>query len=601
MPDPPNPSAAPIAVPTPAASSPPRRGSHYLSPNALAHLALSADPNDGLDTDPDRLALLLADAQAANKALVDENEYLHRKQAHQATELATLHSTVARLEQAVFKHQSDLDTTQRDLSNALAANRVLERKLEGESEALDEQRLTWMQREEELSELRKSIRVSALSVLGVGNAVAGTAGGSGTATPLEGIPEEEDIVAAEAVMGQPRRPSPEAAARDIKAATKVLRAQEQLIGDLRADLDTLQSSLSSAHKDNDALKDRVVDLSNELIQMEEINKALMEENEAFQMLLSERTVAGEFFLPRPPQPLGAWKPATEGSRVRSGAGTGTTAVSVPSSPVATNAHMAGLSASMPTTPVGATSLADEISGPVSHAEMRALQSENRALTLYIQKILGRIMEYPELQGLLASDYSGERMVAKAAAGADQRATRSATSSPAKSRNSSPPNDPAAASSPPSTFSSGSPLTSKRLSWIPRRVSMFAGNLGLTTVGARDRSSSPNDQPTSSTTADSPPTSSIKSTPPSSQTRDDNTLDTYYTESYDDGLGPDGFPKGSLASQLGGGGSGSMGHFGRPGETLVVVDALSPIPPPPTQSLSAPSSPRKEKGRMSWIR
>ncbi|KAI9151215.1 hypothetical protein H9P43_009830 [Blastocladiella emersonii ATCC 22665] len=426
--------------------SPPNGGGASL-------LALSADPLE--DADPERLAAMLHDSQQVTSVLAEENEYLQRKTANQASEAAKLNATVARLEQALFRAQAQIDDLQRDRASLAAAKRSLEKKLDSEVSLLDTERLTWVQREEELAELRKTVRHATSVALNA-------------SPPSSQVGDDTQSVVDEAEMGvgdaAAQRMTSAATARDIKAASRALRAQESLIVDLRGEISELSSTLDTANAHNDELKDRVVELSNELIQLEEINKALMEENEAFQMLLSERTVNGDFYLARP---LSEYTDEA-------------------TSPTGT---LAGASAS-------STSLAAEIEAPANAEEVRRLTQENKALTVYIQKILSRIMEHPELQLLLAQDYSAD---VAAPAIRSSSLTPAAEGSSGKTASSVASRRTTIAGATPE---SAAKRASKRLSWIPRRVSMFAGGLGLAAGGGsgnggstspgsqRDRSRSP---------------------------------------------------------------------------------------------------------------
>ncbi|KAI9218477.1 hypothetical protein BC828DRAFT_399578 [Blastocladiella britannica] len=380
-------------------------------------------------TDIPRLATALHDARTTVTALASDNEFWQRKAHSDAAEAASLQATVARLESAVYKHQAAAEASARDASAAAARERALAARLEGEAGALDASREAWARREDELRELRRTVVHAAAALVSPDDAA-------------------HDVVVPEAEMGRPAPMSAADLTRDIKAASQALRAQEHVIADLRADLHTTTHALRGANEEILNLKDRVVDQSNELIQMEEINKSLMEENESFQMLLSERTVSGEFFLARPPQPLGSW----------SGPGFDSTPAEAGGS----------VSSSSPSAGVSTQSLADEMAGPINPAEFRALKQENKALQLYIQKILGRIMDRPDLQNLLSADYTP----GAAAAAAADRSTRSAAAAGASGRARPASLMPAASSSSPDR---AAPSARRPLSWIPaatRRVSML---------------------------------------------------------------------------------------------------------------------------------
>ncbi|KAJ3359547.1 hypothetical protein GGF32_009193 [Allomyces javanicus] len=384
---------------------------------------------DAAQEEVDHLATLLQETRDANSALVENNEYLQRKLAQQATEASKLTSTVARLEQALFKAQAQIDDLARDKAQLTATRRQLERKLDSEVSLLDDERLTWVQREEEMAELRKALQAVGRSSPPSSTNVNGNGAGGGTGSDAASIASGSangngDDAAGDDAQDQQQdgRMLGTKTARDIKKATRTIKWQEALIKDLRAEILELSNTLDSANNQNNQLKDRVVDLSNELMQLTEINQTLQEENEAFQMLISEHTMSGDFFLHMP-------NPSTMPSVPHSRRPSMLPPVSeVPErdDPYGPAGHRGSLFGASPNTsdsnggvgsspPPSGTSLADEIHAP--QEEIRKLTAENKALNLYIQKILGRILAHPELQTLLAHDYTPSDAAAAAAAAA----------------------------------------------------------------------------------------------------------------------------------------------------------------------------------------
>jgi hypothetical protein len=122
---------------------------------------------------------------------------------------------------------------------------------------------------------------------------------------------------------------------------------------------------------------RMQELEKTLMEARMANARLMEDNESFQLLLSEKTLNGDFahsgFL-RPPSIMSA------GSR--------------PSSPSAM---------------VGASTLADELDNASDdgmadnrrlQADLSSMRAENKALTLYINNIISRLLQHKEFENIL---------------------------------------------------------------------------------------------------------------------------------------------------------------------------------------------------------
>lgn len=78
-------------------------------------------------------------------------------------------------------------------------------------------------------------------------------------------------------------------ARDAK-----IRVQDKLIADFKAELEQQKMVLHEAMTTAEAQAQRVDGLEQELASLQQVNASLMEDNESYQMLLHEKTIAGEF-------------------------------------------------------------------------------------------------------------------------------------------------------------------------------------------------------------------------------------------------------------------------------------------------------------------
>ncbi|KNE65074.1 hypothetical protein AMAG_10738 [Allomyces macrogynus ATCC 38327] len=339
--------------------------------------------------DSDPLTALLTAHRAAHDLIQQEAAYWQRKAAASAAEAARLQEAVARAEGAEYRAQARIG----DLTKQLEAARITSAAAVAPAAAHDDH--TVPVDEDDLVELAR-------------------AGGADSAT------DGDDSL--------------------VRHAARRLRAQEAELRQLRDDVHELGTALETATVHVAELEDHVRAVTADVTHLDDLNKSLMEENEAFQMLLSERTVAGEFYL----SPVAHGPKDDEFAAVR------------PMSPA--EAPLSPATPAAPTTaaaPAG-LSLAEEMVKPAAGkdaaAEVARVQAENRALQLYIEKVLARIMDHPDLQQLLAHDYAPGTATVPSATGTPNAngtvGSRPTPSAAARSRGS-----------------------SKRFSWIPRKSSI----------------------------------------------------------------------------------------------------------------------------------
>ena len=87
----------------------------------------------------------------------------------------------------------------------------------------------------------------------------------------------------------PTKPIDGVSARDAK-----IRVQDKLIADFKAELEQQKMVLHEAMTTAEAQAQRIDGLEQELASLQQVNASLMEDNESYQMLLHEKTIAGEF-------------------------------------------------------------------------------------------------------------------------------------------------------------------------------------------------------------------------------------------------------------------------------------------------------------------
>ncbi|KAJ1952909.1 hypothetical protein IWQ62_006115, partial [Dispira parvispora] len=260
---------------------------------------------------------------------------------------------------------------------------------------------------------------------------------------IRGGQEESDGVVPEQQQQQLRD-------RDALIAARTIRAQDKLVQELRADLSHLENSKAQLQSEWEQQGFRVLQLESELTELKQVNQTLMEDNESYQMLLHERTVNGDFTLAglgghhdnsnSALSELGSQRTPTDSTVFPEGPSLAGS--SVPTSPGNTTPFpmSAGLGMDLAAeldrafiSPQGANS--DELEKALRskedqigklrteikqlEKEVKSHKDENKALSLYVNKILGRIMNNGMLQQVLAQDYAASRDSGKAGKGVGQ--------------------------------------------------------------------------------------------------------------------------------------------------------------------------------------
>lgn len=156
--------------------------------------------------------------------------------------------------------------------------------------------------------------------------------------------------------------------------SKLIHQKDKIIEDLRLELASYQVKVLEAEN---AGGGRLRELEKQLLETRMTNARLMEDNESFQLLLGEKTLNGDL---------------SRGDLLREHA---EPSVSSPKEP--------------------GTSLADELKSAEEadaevvrklEAEVNSMKEQNKALTLYINKIIGRLLTYKGFEEVLGNDEQG---------------------------------------------------------------------------------------------------------------------------------------------------------------------------------------------------
>ncbi|KAJ2580339.1 hypothetical protein GGH95_002641, partial [Coemansia sp. RSA 1836] len=400
------------------------------------------------------LEAAVAELRDANLRSQDTIERLERDRQHTLEELETLHASHSRLEARFFETETGLSAASAKLERALRTNSTLEAAIDQKSAALDRERETWHKKEVELNtELaaakRKAMvqRRQTVSTPSSHSRSGSTASHArmpsyampGTGGPLSPLTNARVLA----------RDSPDYAGSDLasddaldrECAERQLQTQiHQLTRKLREADARAQQAAEHAGRlhmdaeqtaaDLDAYQRKAERLEHTVKQLGDLNESLREDNESYQVLLQMSTMKGGFSFSNPRSSLdsrassGKW--ATVASPCLADDGTPDGAFSgldelanTPGSPGSGGGGGLDLASElgqalelgnggMKQTRVSeleeqVTQLKEELRK--TKYERRHLGDENKALSLYVNKILGRILTSSDgLEAVLSRDY-----------------------------------------------------------------------------------------------------------------------------------------------------------------------------------------------------
>ncbi|TKA71932.1 hypothetical protein B0A55_07930 [Friedmanniomyces simplex] len=169
---------------------------------------------------------------------------------------------------------------------------------------------------------------------------------------------------------------------DSRSSSKLVMQKDKIIEGLRLELAEAQIKLVEVENMGGG---RLQQLQKETMDIKMQNARLMEENESFQLLLSEKTLNGDFAVhsdllhPRPPSNAGSRPPSRH--------------------PNAVGATLADELASDADSMVDGVGYGDEQTRKLQ-AEVNSTKDQNKALTLYINNIISRLLQHDQFEAIL---------------------------------------------------------------------------------------------------------------------------------------------------------------------------------------------------------
>ncbi|KAG0049391.1 hypothetical protein BGZ83_005798 [Gryganskiella cystojenkinii] len=300
--------------------------------------------------------------------LLNENLALVQKNVLAQQEMISARSTQARLENQVYELDQNLAEARKEAQKLLRAKKDFDRQQEQSTAAFERERTLWVERE---AELMRSLKFATRPLI------------------VQAAKEDVDKDSAEDIL--PARIQQQIAENNA-AHARALRGQEQLVTELRKQILNINQDMIERQRISSL---RESELQAELAQAQELNKSLMEENESYQVLLHEKSMNGEFM---------------QTSIMKDAAYNHDDPTATPIARITNGSiNLADeLGWAFDRSPLTASPITDKNEVETLRNELRIAKESNTAFSLYISKILTRIMEHPSLQAVLAADYSPRR-------------------------------------------------------------------------------------------------------------------------------------------------------------------------------------------------
>ncbi|KAL2133022.1 hypothetical protein VTI74DRAFT_3028 [Chaetomium olivicolor] len=313
----------------------------------------------------DDLKERLAQAESASETYKRQAEVLQSK-------LDDAHKEQAKLEEKVHESEEQIESLTNEKREAARQMREMETIYEAERSAMMKEKEEMANREEEMQTVIQRLKDS-----------------------LAQRNSDEDRPTRQSVNSSPSldtgsfAPPSSVHRSDSRNNSKLLLQKDKLIESLRLELAEAQIKLVESQNQGGG---RLQEVERQLMEARVANARLMEDNESYQLLLQDRTLKGDF--------------ATNDFSYSGGA----------------NANQDALAA-LEGRRSGGTSLAEELSGASDNdqhhdqdtetqrrleAELKSVKDQNKALTLYINKIIERLLQHQGFEHILdqTSDFKG---------------------------------------------------------------------------------------------------------------------------------------------------------------------------------------------------
>ncbi|KAI1641398.1 hypothetical protein F4809DRAFT_654854 [Biscogniauxia mediterranea] len=383
----PSPSRPRTTTPTPTVSPTPARTrssrSGTVSARAAAHRttsSLSVSAATAAEADARAEAVALIDDLKDRLKKADAASEQNRKQADVLqSRLDEALKEQAKLEERVHESEEQIETLKNEKRESARQIREMEAIYEAERSSMMKEKEEMSNREEEMQAVINRLK----DTLNQRNA------------EDENRPTRQTGNSSPSVDNGNFAPPSSVQRSDSRNNSKLLLQKDKLIESLRLELAEAQIKLVETENQGGG---RLHEVERLLMEARMANARLMEDNESYQLLLQEKTLHGDFgkgdfgYMG-----VSANQDALNALEGRSSARTST--VGAPDTPATSLADELGS--------VGGDETPDTVdeSSRRMETELRALKDQNKALTLYINKIIERLLQHQEFEHIL--DQSSE--------------------------------------------------------------------------------------------------------------------------------------------------------------------------------------------------
>ncbi|KAG1447467.1 hypothetical protein G6F56_009251 [Rhizopus delemar] len=309
-------------------------------------------------------------------ALNNDNSYLRQKITAMQMDNSNYSNVQARLEIQLYNQEQDLSSLKREIHQLSKAKKEAEKRLTTELQEFEKDKLEWQQREADLYNQMRTISIAEPRTPKTARRRSVT-----ILSPF-GLGDIEENKENEITLNVPKL-SPPSYAREAKIAQRTIKAQDKLIADLKIELDKHKTVLEEYKNEAQNQSLKMEHLEYEAANVKQLNRSLMEDNESYQILLHEKTMNGEFMM----NPI---MQVHDSGAIINDSSNNTTSNGLN---LAAELNMAS----------DWNQKDQETTIHKLNEEVKTLQDTNRALQLYMNKILMKIINNKQLEDVLSID------------------------------------------------------------------------------------------------------------------------------------------------------------------------------------------------------
>ncbi|CAG8494717.1 22109_t:CDS:2 [Dentiscutata erythropus] len=324
-----------------------------------------------------------------NSTLADDNNFLRKKNYSLQQEITSNHNAYTRIESELYQQGQEKEELKKKNEGFLKTKQEIELKLREETEAFDKDQHGWQVRESELTDQIKALQET-INTLKQQNDASKKRNGNTSSNDDDSPPSSPTTPTAGSAT------SYYTAVREVKVAKRTIKELERRVNELVTEVENIERMRVNSMNLNKDHVARIHYLENELGQVKHINQTLMEDSERYRQLLHEKTMKGEFVLDNIMQ--GNAKYTNIAEKVTNFTNKDDAIVNIKSMAIDLEAEL-NRATHKGSDHTVIEKLQDEI---------KALKDSNKSMSLYINKILNRIMEAKGFEEILSKDWSAKK-------------------------------------------------------------------------------------------------------------------------------------------------------------------------------------------------